>query len=195
MLVPASFFGELMKFLDLWNFSKLNLMSLTAVILLSADCFGLSNLSNQSPTLPKGQTALSIGNMSPRNSRIKSYREWKHDLVMESQSKISLYRSQIDALKPHSPLVGRNLSVDKLEKDHRAEEYALEIAKELTVTDYFVGYLTKVQNKKAAFQEVAGKLTPDEVAELITAYANSVFVIQSGDFPPSAANFTKDSVK
>jgi hypothetical protein len=189
------FFGELMKFSDLRTIAKLNLMFLTAVILLSADCFGQSNLSNQSPTLPKGQTALSINNVSARNSRIKSYREWKHDLVMESQSKISLYRIQIDALKPHSPQVGRNPSVDKLEKNHHEEAYALDIAKELTVTDYFVGYLTKVQNKKAAFQEVAGKLTPDEVAELITAYANSVLVTQSVDFPPSAANFSKDTVK
>ena len=62
-----------------------------------------------------------------------------------------------------------------LENQLQQDQSILEMAKDLSVTDYFVGYLTKIQDKKAAFNEVAGKLTSDEVAELMTAYANSVF--------------------
>ncbi|HEY1079089.1 MAG TPA: hypothetical protein VGE46_03295, partial [Bdellovibrio sp.] len=75
------------------------------------------------------------------------------------------------------------------------EQYALELAKDLSVTDYFVGYLTKIQDKKSAFNEVAGKLSAEEVAELMTAYANSVFGAQAGDLPASATNVGKDAGK
>ena len=69
------------------------------------------------------------------------------------------------------------------------------MAKDLSVTDYFVGYLTKMQDKKAAFNEVAGKLTAEEVAELMSAYANSVFGAHNPEMPPSASNISADRVR
>jgi hypothetical protein len=53
--------------------------------------------------------------------------------------------------------------------------------------------LTKVPDKKAAFKEVAGKLSPEEVAELMNAYANSVFGAAASDLPASATNTTKEA--
>lgn len=149
---------------------------------------------------------------SNSSHQIKSYREWKHELVVDAQSKVTGLKSQIEARKQaRSVNIGidpnlarskgleafatRDASVEKLEKELRTELYDLDVANDLTVTDYFVGYLTKVQNKKAAFKEVAGKLSPEEVAELMTAYANSVFGANAADLPPSAANITKDPVK
>ncbi len=49
------------------------------------------------------------------------------------------------------------------------------MAKDLTVADYFAGYLTKQKNQAQAIKEVSGRLSADEVAELMTIYANSVF--------------------
>lgn len=145
-------------------------------------------------------------------AEVKSYREWKMDKVQLAQGKVVSIKTQIDLKKVNriaAPSVDPNMaqkmsleaassqdmSVEKLERRLREEQYSLEVAKDLSVTDYFVGYLTKVQDKKAAFHEVAGKLSPEEVAELMTAYANSVFGAHSADLPVSATNLGKDSIK
>lgn len=160
---------------------------------------------------PAAATAVATTVQAPSASHVKSYREWKHEMVSEAQGKVTSIRTQIDARKNRTVAVGtdpnmarahgleavasRDLALEKLERDLREEQYDLDVANDLTVTDYFVGYLTKVQNKKAAFQEVAGKLSPDEVAELMTAYANSVFGAHAADLPASANNLAKDPVK
>ncbi|WP_415063510.1 hypothetical protein [Bdellovibrio sp.] len=145
-------------------------------------------------------------------AEVKSYREWKTEKVQVAQNKISSIKAQIDVKRSlrlmaqgmDPNLAQRNsleavssgdMSVEKLERQLRQDTYELEVAKDLSVTDYFVGYLTKVQDKKSAFNEVAGKLSPEEVAELMTAYANSVFGAHASDLPVSATNVGKDSVK
>ena len=144
-------------------------------------------------------------------AKVKSYREWKHELVVDAQSKVAQVKAKIDAKKSSRTInpgsdpnlvrpmtleaTVREIPIEKLEKEMREEQYDLDVANDLSVTDYFVGYLTKVPNKKAAFKEVAGKLSPDEVAELMTAYANSVFGAHAADLPTSASNLTKDPVK
>lgn len=148
----------------------------------------------------------------PAGAEVKSYREWKMGRVQLAQGKISSLKTQIDSKKnPRQVATGidpnlanassleagtsSDISVEKLERQLRMEQYDLEVAKDLSVTDYFVGYLTKVQDKKSAFNEVAGKLTPEEVAELMTAYANSVFGAQASDLPTSATNISKEPMK
>lgn len=143
---------------------------------------------------------------------VKSYREWKNERVQAAQAKVTTLKTQIDQKKmarlaaggtdPNlahqaglQAVVSQDISVEKLERELREEIYDLETAKDLSVTDYFVGYLTKVQDKKTAFSEVAGKLSPEEVAELMTAYANSVFGAHSSDLPASANNLSKDGMK
>lgn len=145
-------------------------------------------------------------------AEVKSYREWKTERVQLAQNKVMTLKSQID-MKKHPRLAAggmdpnlahksgleavpaHDISLEKMERELREEQYDLEVAKDLSVTDYFVGYLTKVQDKKTAFNEVAGKLSPEEVAELMTAYANSVFGAHSSDLPASANNVSKDGVK
>ena len=58
-----------------------------------------------------------------------------------------------------------------------------DMAKDLTVADYFAGYLTKQRDQSLAIKEVSGRLSPDEVAELMTIYANSVFGSHSSAVP------------
>jgi hypothetical protein len=148
------------------------------------------------------------GSVDPR-VHFKSYREWKTEKIQEAQAQVTHIKIQIDAKKnPRSAaagkdpnvnkknsIEGRDVVVDRLEKQLREEQYDLEVAKDLSVTDYFVGYLTKVTDKKAAFHDVATKLSADEVAELMTAYANSVFGARAADLPQSAANVAKDPLK
>lgn len=143
---------------------------------------------------------------------VKSYREWKTERVQLAQGKVLSLKAEIDSKKgvrvaalgvdPNlvqktktEAIASQDLYLDKLERQLRVEQYDLEVAKDLSVTDYFVGYLTKVQNKKSAFNEVAGKLTAEEVAELMNAYANSVFGAQASDLPASATNVSKEAIK
>lgn len=144
-------------------------------------------------------------------AHIKSYREWKHDIVMSAQTKISNYKAQIQARKARTTTTGtdpniknshdleavssRNMTIETLENQLHHEEYVLDVSSDLSISDYFVGYLTKVQNRKAAFKEVAGKLSLDEVTELMSAYANSVSEAPTTDFPASASNINKESVR
>lgn len=159
---------------------------------------------------PSVQTTKSANLVIPK-THFKSYREWKNEQIQDVQGKISVIKVQLDHKKQSrnvaqgtDPNLSMNNkrgteagepSVEKLEKELQEEQYDLDVAKDLTVTDYFVGYLTTVDNKKAAFHEVAGKLSPEEVAELMTAYANSVFGARTTDLPASAANLPKDNIK
>lgn len=114
---------------------------------------------------------------------IKSYREWKSERVGEAQVRLEQMRNRLESRKfdPNlakaqpGTLEGRDPETARLEFQLRQEAAALETAQELTVSDYFAGYLTKMADKRSAFKEAAGKLTPEEVAELMAAYANSVF--------------------
>jgi len=133
------------------------------------------------------------------NTGVKSYREWKTEKVSQASVRVNTVKARLDPNLALNRTKGqvegtltKDLATDKLERMLRAEQYDLDLAKDLSVTDYFVGYLTKVQDKKAAFQEVAGKLSPEEVAELMTAYANSVFGAHQSDLPASASNVSKE---
>lgn len=114
---------------------------------------------------------------------VKSYREWKSDRVGEAQGRLEQLRFRMESRRTDpniskaqtGSLEGRDPETARLEFQLRQEAAALETARELTVSDYFAGYLTKMADKRSAFKEAAGKLTPEEVAELMSAYATSVF--------------------
>ncbi|WP_413585942.1 hypothetical protein [Bdellovibrio sp. HCB274] len=141
--------------------------------------------------------------------KFKSYREWKNEKVSFAQTKVTFLAGQIQSQKISRRAAGtdpnlargksmeavasQNISIEALERQLSQEQYDLEVAKDLSVTDYFAGYLTKVPDKKAAFKDVAGKLSPEEIAELMNAYANSVFGAHASDLPASATNTTKEA--
>lgn len=123
-------------------------------------------------------------------SQVMSFKEWKDNHIQISSKKVKVIKSQLGNKKTNRHISGQDpnmamkskieaastqdSSVERLEADLSNEIYNLEMAHDLSVTDYFVGYLTKVPNRKAAFNEVAAKLTPSEVSELMGAYANSI---------------------
>lgn len=144
---------------------------------------------------------------------VKSYKEWKSERIQVAQVRVTSIKNQIENRKAVRVAIAQgadpnlqkirgteaassaDFMVERLERQLKMEQFNLELAQDLSVTDYFAGYLTKVQNKKSAFQEVAGKLSAEEVAELMNAYANSVFGSQGSDFPASAENIEKASAK
>lgn len=129
-------------------------------------------------------------------AKLKSFRDWKSERISESQLKIQTFKSQIEQRKKE--LVNKkadtqtDVTLINLEQKLQLEQFSFDLATDLSVTDYFVGYLNKVENKQSAFKELAAKMSPDEVAEIMTAYANSVFGTressEKADLPPSASN-------
>jgi hypothetical protein len=186
-------------------------LSLVAVICMTATAMSVQAAApSKQFIIPMRSTVAAPQVQAPK---FKSYREWKTEMVSTAQMKVTYLKTQIDSKKMNRRAAsgtdpnlarGRNnleavasqdISVEKMEKQLREEQYDLEVAKDLSVTDYFAGYLTKVPDKKAAFKEVAGKLSPEEVAELMNAYANSVFGAHASDLPASATNTSKESVR
>lgn len=131
---------------------------------------------------------------------VKSYREWKRAKVVDAQNRLEgrkhsfSQRKRDPNVRKKAGLEGQDLEATRLLTQIRNDEMELEMALELTVSDYFAGYLTKLSNKNV-YKEVAGRLTPDEVAELMAAYANSVFGTQTGLLPASALNMGADGAK
>lgn len=102
---------------------------------------------------------------------VKSYHEWK-------DAKIHLSESRIKTLKKISS--DPNLKIKSNSEAGLSEELAqeilnLSISRDLTISDYFVGYLTQQSSLNTAVKDVAGRLSQEEVAELMMAYAEHFF--------------------
>ncbi|WP_413289582.1 hypothetical protein [Bdellovibrio sp. HCB337] len=150
--------------------------------------------------------AVASATTSPTHESVKtkSFREWKSEKVQDALTRVTVTKTKIQIAKSKDPNVARRkagieassgTNSESLETQLQQDQSILEMAKDLSVTDYFVGYLTKVQDKKAAFNEVAGKLTAEEVAELMAAYANSVFGSHTSEMPPSAQDLSSDRIR
>lgn len=117
---------------------------------------------------------------SPTANSALSFREWKQSRLNHIEAKIESLRQQIGQQKrqisgdPNLKAAGATEAgmPTGLQAELEAEQQALVLTRELTISDYFVGYLTKQSSVDGAIKQVAGRLTPDEVAELMSAYAN-----------------------
>lgn len=132
------------------------------------------------------------------NHPYKSFREWKAAMIFLAQEKVNqtqaalIQKQRGSASMTSDPnLVNKNtlesgLRPDLIELQQQAEkdQYQLSITKDLTISDYFVGYVTKQKDLSAAIKEVSGRLTPEEISELMFAYANNFFSSK----PSPAAN-------
>ncbi len=164
----------------------------------------LSILSLLVGLLAQPHTAWSAAN-GVHKSAYKSYREWKQDKVSEAQNRLDSIKSRIHQGKQdpnlsksgHSNPEGSytNIEATRLERQMISEQNKLETARELTVSDYFAGYLAKLADRPSAFKDVAGRLSAEEVAELMSAYANSVFGSQSGAMGTARSDSGLDPLK
>lgn len=118
---------------------------------------------------------------------VKSYREWKNEKVQAAIKKVTITKAQIEYRKLNKqylytdPQISktRDSELERYETMLKSDMYALDAAQELGVADYFAGYLTIQDNKSDAYKLAAGKMTPEEVNQLIKAYADSMFTTHS----------------
>ena len=109
---------------------------------------------------------------------IKSYREWKLSMIADSDLRVkslkeSLWKSRTSASSATEAGLGTH--IQSIQNMIEKEELQYSLSQDLTISDYFVGYLTKQKALNLAIKEVSGRLTAEEVAELMTAYADNFF--------------------
>lgn len=133
--------------------------------------------------------------------QFKSFHEWKASMVgaaeakaRQTQDAVMIKQRSSASASPMDPNAnmkggseaGLSAQIQQMQNQLEKDEFQVSIAKDLTISDYFVGYLTKQKDLSAAITEVSGRLTAEEVAELMAAYANNFFSSQ-----PVSTNGTK----
>lgn len=104
------------------------------------------------------------------NTKIKGYNDWKNEKLQALNEKINQLKSDLERKRSSIDPA----SIQAIEKQIELLNTSIEITKDLTVTDYFVGYLNKQADKKSAFKEASEKMTREEVFELMNAYSDTV---------------------
>jgi hypothetical protein len=102
-------------------------------------------------------------------SSIKGYQEWKREKIQLAQGQVSSLHAQIFKAQAE----GNKKLVENLERQSAQLHWNMEVAQDLSVTDYFVLYLSQ-QSQPDRFQQSAAKMSTREVAELIEAYAKTL---------------------
>lgn len=126
-------------------------------------------------------------------SSLKSYHQWKSDKIQEATGKLTVSKALVGDRKiaqstksKTEAVTMRHLNSAQLESQLKSDLMALEMAQDLTVSDYFAGYLSKLPNRNLAVKEIAHKMTSEEVAELMIAYSNSLFGSSPAGLPVQA---------
>lgn len=123
-------------------------------------------------------------------SSVMSFREWKQykigivqvriKKIKETLSRTVAQTSTLSAQDPNSENSRtRNKAEGRVELQLRnqidIETENLALARDLSVADYFVGYLTKQSTLETAIKDLSTRLSAEEVAELMSAYARHFF--------------------
>ncbi len=108
------------------------------------------------------------------SSSLKGYHEWKNEKVQSAVNQGASLRQQL--IKAQTE--GNRKQVEALEKQQMQLNWNIEVARDLSVTDYVVLYLSQ-QNHPDRFQQAAQKMSTKEVAELMEAYSNTLEVTPS----------------
>ncbi len=124
-------------------------------------------------------------------SNIKSYNEWKKAKISEIENKIKTLRERISnqSVRHIGSSKDPNMALSKTEFESglgselqgqlEREILSLSMSHDLTISDYFVGYLTKQTSLEVAIRDVSARMTPDEVADLMVAFAEHFFQARS----------------
>ena len=125
------------------------------------------------------------------SSNIKSYNEWKKSKIAEIENKIKTLRERISnqSVRHIGSSKDPNMALAKtefegglsteLQNQLEREMLSLSMSHDLTISDYFVGYLTKQTSLEVAIRDVSARMTPDEVADLMVAFAEHFFQARS----------------
>lgn len=109
-------------------------------------------------------------------SNVLSFLAWKSTRVEEARLNLERAQLELGGAKGLTPTAGQKAGAPKSGRPDQKVQQAqlnLEIAQELSITDYFVIYLGAMKDRESLV-EVAKKLTPEEVADLLTAYQKQI---------------------
>lgn len=162
---------------------------------------------NAQATKPTNYVAIKAQHSEKKlNSKYFSYNEWKNYMVQRADQKlkstqllIARKRTAASSVDPNSKnslkeqQAGLSTEIKNLNLQAEKESFQLGMSHDLTISDYFVGYLTKQSDVKLAIQEISGKMTSAEISELMQAYANNFFPIsqQNSAKPASRTGFDR----
>lgn len=134
-----------------------------------------------------------VGVAASEANSVKTFRDWKQEKIQLINQRMSQSKIQLEALKGRKMAetkAGRTSSYDGLiqhyEKEIGQEQWNLEVAQDLSVTEYIALYLSG-HTSKTRFQEAATHLNASEVAELIEAYSEALDAAN----PPALAGASK----
>jgi hypothetical protein len=98
---------------------------------------------------------------------IKGFQDWKNEKVQTVVAQANYVRAQIT----RAQIEGNLRLQESLERQLQQLKWNGEVARDLTVADYFSLYLTQ-QPHGDRFQQAAKRMSPQEVAELMESYSN-----------------------
>jgi len=103
-------------------------------------------------------------------STVKSFRDWKAEKVQAATQQVDRSRLAVKNLKAQ----GRGgASLENAQQELSQDEWNLEVAGDLSVTDYLALYLAQ-NSGGTKLTEAAGKLSADEIAQVLEAYIHSM---------------------
>lgn len=124
-------------------------------------------------------------------SGVQSYREWKNQKVYDAQMKIKNIKDKI-GIDPNLSASKGGSSEAGLSRELERETLNLSLTQDLTISDYFVGYLTRQASMDSAIKDVSLRLSSDEVAELMSAFADKLYQAKpTSPKASSAADFNQ----
>ena len=121
-------------------------------------------------------------------TEVQSYKSWKSDKVAVSKTRVDQIKKTLRVQKSIHQAIGSDPNLKKTQSTQSGisphlqnlnsqldnEIAKMSLAEELSITDYFVGYLMKKSDLKQAIKEASQQLSPEEVAELMTTYAETI---------------------
>jgi hypothetical protein len=126
--------------------------------------------------------------LSSRAQTVVSFKDWKSEKIQQIQGRISAEKLQLEALKlkkaPETIVAGKPAAkgdsgishlIQRYEQQLTQEEWNLEVAQDLSITEYVMLYVGAQPSKQRLIQ-AASKLSAEEVAELMEAYSVSLGV-------------------
>lgn len=121
---------------------------------------------------------------------ILSFKEWKAEKINTAVQQTVNMRNLI--LKTKASGLSKNLP--PLEKQLTQLNWNLDVAQDLSITDYFVLYLSQ-QAQKDRFKIAASKLSTAEIADLMQEYAQSLANTPNPNIESTAsASFTSQAL-
>jgi hypothetical protein len=134
----------------------------------------LSLLLSLAGTAQAATPAINSRKLAIVQTPVKSYREWKAQRIHTAGSQIGVLKAQLTSAQ----MMGRTAQAANLQKEISQEQWNLDVAKELSVTDYFVLYLSQVPEADR-FKQAAAKMSLNEIEEMMKAYSDAVGASQN----------------